>query len=360
MKLNEYWACLILLVITVVAMVMLPQMHVQVVSLLALVCMIQWLRQARLLHQVALREQRWKFALEGARHGVWDWHVPTDSVEYSDYYKQMHGFTDEDIHSDIQQFKQRIHPDDQMAVANDIAECLEQKVPFYENEHRIRCKDGSVKWVLARGKVIEWRKGQPVRMVGTHTDITGRKQMEKQIRELAHYDALTGLPNRSLFHDRVHQAFKQARRSNSGVAVIFIDLDEFKPVNDQYGHDVGDRLLQQAASRLLSTVRTSDTIARLGGDEFVALLSNVEEVSAAEVVAEKILHTMLQPYQIDGHQLTCGASIGVAMYPEHADDEKLLLINADIAMYHVKKQGGHNFCFYRHDMQSPHHVSQSE
>ncbi len=298
-------------------------------------------------------EERWKFALEGAGDGVWDWHVPTDEVIYSTRYKQIHGFSDEDIAANSEAWHNRIHPDDREKVKVDIYDCLEGRTPNYMNEHRICCKDGEVKWVLARGMVVNRDdNNKAIRMIGTHADITERKLMEEKIRQLAHYDSLTGLPNRSLFHDRLQQAIRHAKRDTLNVAVMFIDLDGFKPINDQHGHDIGDQVLIEVAQRLTGTIRTSDTVARLGGDEFVILLANVEHESAATVVADKILQALQQPFVLADKQLSLSASIGIAMYPEHADDDKLLLIRADIAMYYVKKRGKHDYIIYTSEMQN--------
>ena len=306
----------------------------------------------------ALREseERWKFALEGAGDGVWDWNVPADKAEFSRHYKEMHGFSDNDIAANTEAWQQRIHPDDRALVAADVEACLEGRTASYSNEHRIRCKDGSIKWVLARGMVVSRDdNGQPLRMIGTHTNITERKLTEDRVRHLAHYDVLTGLPNRALLTDRMHQAIAMARRDKVMLAVMFLDLDKFKPVNDTFGHDIGDLLLKEVAKRLLNSIRASDTVARIGGDEFVVLLPTIEQEQDATVVARKILHALNQTFDIASHSLHISSSIGIAVYPEHADNEKLLLINADIAMYHAKKNGRNNFRFYANDMQGMAH-----
>jgi len=302
----------------------------------------------------ALREseERWKFALEGAGDGVWDWNVQEDKVVFSDRYKEMHGFSDEDIATNEEAWAQRIHPDDRERVAADIHAYLEGRTPSYINEHRVYCKDGSLKWVLARGMVVSRdADGKPLRMIGTHADITERKSVEERVHHLAHFDVLTDLPNRSLITDRLQQALILAKRNKARMAIMFLDLDNFKPVNDNYGHEIGDLLLQEVAKRLLDCVRESDTVARIGGDEFVVLLPTIEQEQDATVVAGKILHALNQPFEIGGRTLNISSSIGIAVYPEHGDDEKLLLINADIAMYHAKKQGRNNFKFYVQGMQ---------
>lgn len=305
------------------------------------------LRLIQLTRKLRESEERWKFALEGAGDGVWDWNVPADTVIFSPRYKAMVGYTDEEIARNEDAWRQRIHPDDRTQVDSDIHDCLQGRTKTYCNEHRVLCRDGSVKWVLARGMIVSRTPdGKPLRMIGTHADITGRKVMEERMRHMAHYDPLTELPNRALITDRLQQAVIKARRDKAHMAVMFLDLDKFKPVNDNFGHDIGDLLLKQVAQRLLSSVRASDTVARIGGDEFVVLLPSIERELDATVVADKILHALKQPFGVAGHDLSISGSIGIAAYPEHGNDEKLLLINADIAMYHAKKDGRNDYRFF--------------
>lgn len=181
-------------------------------------------------------------------------------------------------------------------------------------------------------------------------DISERKENEKRIYDLAHFDTLTSLPNRTLFRDRVHQALNAAKRDKSHLAIMFIDLDKFKPVNDTYGHDVGDQVLQAVAGRLRECVRESDTISRIGGDEFVVLLPNIDETQDATLVANKILHGVSLPIELNGIHVQLSASIGIAGYPEHGTDEITLSKNADIAMYHAKNGGRNNVKLYQPEM----------
>lgn len=309
----------------------------------------RFLRTSRALRE---SEERWKFALEGAGDGVWDWNVQTDEVVFSNRYLEMYGFTGEDVAAGDRAWLQRIHPDDRQRVDEDVRAYLDGKTATYVNEHRVYCKDGSLKWVLARGMIVSRDgHGRPLRMIGTHADITDRKAAEEHIRHLAHFDALTDLPNRALITDRLQQALAKARRDKQHLAVMFLDLDEFKPVNDNLGHEVGDLLLKQVARRLQACMRESDTVARIGGDEFVVLLPQIEREQDAIVVAEKIRHALELPFELTDRKLQISSSIGVAVYPEHGSDEKLLLINADIAMYHAKKAGRNNYKLYQREMQ---------
>ena len=193
--------------------------------------------------------------------------------------------------------------------------------------------------------------GRIYALCGISTDITERKDIEEHMQHMAQYDALTHLPNRALFDDRLHQAIAGAQRNKTHLALMFIDLDKFKPVNDTYGHGVGDLLLKEVASRIQDCLRDSDTAARIGGDEFVILLPDIETAQDAGKVGEKIRFSLNQAFELAGHTLQIGSSIGVAVYPEHGSDEKLLVKSADIAMYHAKKNGRNNVKIYETGMQ---------
>jgi diguanylate cyclase (GGDEF)-like protein len=176
------------------------------------------------------------------------------------------------------------------------------------------------------------------------------KEMKQKYQHLAHHDMLTGLPNRSLFADRLQQMLAQAKRSASPGALIYLDLDKFKPVNDTLGHDIGDLVLKEIAQRLQSSVRESDTVARIGGDEFVVLLPVIETALDANIVAEKIRVALEQTFEINGNQINIGCSIGIAVYPEHGMDEISLMKNADTAMYQAKQNGRNNVQMYHQGM----------
>jgi diguanylate cyclase (GGDEF)-like protein len=177
-------------------------------------------------------------------------------------------------------------------------------------------------------------------------EIAERKQAEEQIRRMVHYDALTGLPNRVLLQDRLHQAINHAHRTHSRVAILFIDLDYFKNINDSLGHHVGDHLLQMAAVRLEMCLREQDNVARLGGDEFVLSLPLLNDSADAARVAQKALDTLAQPFMVEGHQLHVSSSIGISVYPEDGFDVETLMRTADTAMYHAKEMGRNNFQFF--------------
>ena len=188
--------------------------------------------------------------------------------------------------------------------------------------------------------------GQIMRMIGIFSDITQRKMTEEHLKHLAHHDVLTALPNRTLYLDRLGQQIRVAKREKKELAVLFVDLDRFKPVNDKYGHNVGDQVLKEIADRLADSVRSADTVSRIGGDEFTVIVGAMEQPDDAKVVAEKIRDEVCRPIEVQGvaHQL--GASIGVSLFPQDGEDADTLTGKADMAMYAAKESGRNAICYY--------------
>jgi diguanylate cyclase (GGDEF)-like protein/PAS domain S-box-containing protein len=304
--------------------------------------------------QLQISQERWKFAIEGAGDGVWDWDLQTDEAHYSKHWKEMLGYADNDVLPTNDEWKVRIHPDDRSYVAASMQAYLDGKSEIYVVEYRLRCKDESYKWILGRGMVVKRdESGKPLRMIGTHADITSRKQMEQQVHQLAFYDDLTQLPNRRLLDDRLWKAMIASKRRGVFGAVMFLDLDNFKPINDEYGHMVGDLLLIEAANRLRHCVREVDTVARFGGDEFVAIFDELsadraESEAQVGVVAGKIRTALAEPYLLtvkaDGQadmliEHHCTVSIGVALFSSQEGSPNDVLKWADAAMYQAKGAG---------------------
>jgi diguanylate cyclase (GGDEF)-like protein/PAS domain S-box-containing protein len=214
----------------------------------------------------------------------------------------------------------------------------------YEFEQEFVKKNGERVWCQVAGRILDerdWTRGS----IWVYSNVTERKKREEQVRDLAHHDALTGLPNRRLLDDRIAQAFAAARRSRERVALMLLDLDRFKPVNDTYGHEAGDSVLKTVAARLKGCVRESDTVARVGGDEFVVMLP-MRAAQDAVRVADKILAALAEPIRIADNEVQVGVSIGISVFPEDAVDKEELLKYADRAMYHVKAAGRNSYSFY--------------
>jgi diguanylate cyclase (GGDEF)-like protein/PAS domain S-box-containing protein len=221
------------------------------------------------------------------------------------------------------------------------------KLNFDETQSR---PDGSLLW-LRTNKLPLWdREGKVIGVIGTHEDITERKVAEERVQYLAYYDALTGLPNRTLLQDRLTKALASARRRKDKVALLFLDLDGFKTINDSLGHSVGDLVLKQVAERLMKWAREQDTVARVGGDEFLIVLTSVKDIPDAAVAAERLMNTMTAAYVVQGHSLGISCSLGISIFPEHGADSETLIKDADAAMYCAKENGCNNFRFFTKDM----------
>jgi len=298
-------------------------------------------RRRRALKALAAAEARWKLALNAAGDGVWDCDITNGIALLSPSAQRIL----DSEHATVSWFGSKgmaelVHPDDIDAVRTTLRDHIDGVTPDYATVHRIRMRDGSWRWIEARGTVTErGERNEPLRMIGTFSNIDARKQEEERMRRMAHEDPLTKLPNRVLLDDRMYQAILVAARDGHKVGLIYFDLDKFKPVNDTHGHAVGDRLLCMVAERVRGVLRESDTLARVGGDEFAVLLPRCAQAQDTERVAIAILACLEQPF-IDGpRELNISGSIGYAMYPDCGDDGEALLHCADLAMYDAKAHG---------------------
>ncbi len=423
-------------------------------------------------------KERMELALIGSNDGLWDWDILNNSVYFSPRWKEMLGFSDEELPNEVPSWADRIHPDDVDETWADVHKNVNGETEYYENVHRLKHKDGHWVWILDRGKVQFDENGTAIRMLGTHTDITKEKKMQlqyahqvqiieqvhdsvistdlegiivswnkgsktllgykakdmlgrhissiyleedheeleknikilkekgkhrtvirllKKSKELiyaelslsllkdekgepiglvgysqditerkiaedelhlqrrnlqhqAYHDTLTGLPNRSLFSDRLEQAVEKAKRNDTLFALFFIDLDRFKQINDSLGHAIGDELLKVVTERLKVTLRKEDTLARLGGDEFTIIMEELSHAQDASILAQKVLEVLQQPITINNHALYVSSSIGISLYPQDDTDAGNLLKYADAAMYRAKEEGRNNFQFYSAEM----------
>ncbi|GAB3428181.1 diguanylate cyclase [Massilia solisilvae] len=299
----------------------------------------------RAVKALAEAEARWKLALNAAGEGVWDWNLSTAMLNLSPRAQALLDVGVPAIPCPPDTLYPSIHPEDMGRVIRALRDHYEGRTPDFMAEHRVRQRDGRWSWILARGMLVERAPdGAPLRIIGTFANIDERKSAEEQIIHQAHHDALTGLPNRLLFGDRLQQAIRAAQREQTKLAVLYFDLDKFKPVNDTYGHAVGDVLLVEVAKRVAGTLRESDTLARLGGDEFVVLLPGCSEAVQARLVAETVLAQLNLPFVADGHVLNISGSIGFALFPDNGLDSEELLRSADVAMYSAKSTGRGRVC----------------
>lgn len=306
-------------------------------------------------------EQRLQLVLKASQLGLWDWDIKNNIVTRNERCAEMIGYKSHEIDITIKQWVSFIHPDDSEMVLQSVRDNIEGHSQTHSLEYRVRTKNGDYIWVLDQAQVVAWDANhKAIRMCGTHKDITARKQMEEQVRNYAFYDALTQLPNRRLLDDRLNKAIATSKRSGYFGALMFLDLDNFKPINDEHGHQAGDLLLIEVANRLKGCIREVDTVARIGGDEFVVILSELslsEEASISEtkLIAEKILSGLAEPYVLTITQSgykdkpvkhCCTVSIGAVVFVKDSSSQNDLMKWADAAMYKAKDEGRNLIRFY--------------
>jgi len=297
---------------------------------------------SHVLAEDALRvsQECYALAARAANDGLWDWDLVKDKMYYSPRWKSMLGFEEQEIPSRPSEWFERVHPEDVDRVRAAVASHLDGTTAHFEHEYRMLHKNGSWRWVLCRGLAVRDGRDRATRMAGSQSDVTHRKLAEEQLAHRAFYDPLTNLPNRALFIDRLRQALRRAsRRKDYLFAVLFLDIDRFKMVNDSLGHMAGDRLLVMIARRLELSLRPGDTVARLGGDEFTVLLDDIRDVTDATRVADRIQRELEMPFNVGGQELFTSASIGIALSATGYEKPEDILRDADTAMYKAKSLG---------------------
>jgi diguanylate cyclase (GGDEF)-like protein/PAS domain S-box-containing protein len=295
-------------------------------------------------HQKALdaltrSEERYALAVRAANDGLWDWDLTTDRIYLSPRWHAILGMPERSGDEDSAAWFDLVHDDDLVRLRAAIDAHLAGQTPLLQSEHRMRHVDGSWRWTLSRGLAVRDGDGRATRMAGSLSDITDRRAAELQLQHDALHDALTGLPNRALFMNRVEQVMQRATRDPGvGYAVLFLDIDRFKLVNDSLSHTVGDHLLVALAARVSNVLRPGDTVARIGGDEFTILLDGVGSEQDAAITAARLQSSFQEAFRVDGHELFVTASIGVSLTRAGMTPSELLR-NADIAMYDAKRGG---------------------
>lgn len=296
-------------------------------------------RQA-LTSSLLLSEERYALAARAANDGLWDWDLARGSVYYSDRWKEMLGFADGAIGDGPEEWLGRVHHEDRQRLLDELSSLRVGRFEKVALEHRVRVAGGSYIWALCRALAVPGGGSPAVRLVGSLTDVTERHVLEEQLRRQALYDGLTELPNRVLFMDRLSQALANAKRhSSASFAVLWLDLDNFKDLNDKKGHLAGDELLVQVAQRVRAGLRSADTAARFGGDEFAVLLGDVSE-SVLGDVSRRLLDELKAPYLVEGEEFSVSASVGVVMCAGGYDRPEDIIRDADAAMYRAKSAGG--------------------
>ena len=285
-------------------------------------------------------EVRWKLALSASGAGVWDLNLKTNRLLLSAEAQALLGIDAATVPWSMESLHGNVHPEDLGMVSAAMRAHLDGATDDFMAEYRVLRADGTTHWISERAALVSGGEpGAPRRVVGTVTEIDQRKLAEQEMRHLASHDSLTGLANRALFGDRLEQALLRAKRDENMLAVLYFDLDKFKPVNDTYGHGTGDQLLVQVSRRVRGSLRKSDTLARLGGDEFAVLLPTCASTADAMNVAANILRLLNTPFMIDGITLNISGSVGVAVHPDCGPDAARLVHCADQAMYAAKQQG---------------------
>jgi len=290
--------------------------------------------------QLAESEERYSLAARGASDALWDWDLRRGSVYFSPRWLEMLGLPLETRFNGLEDWYDRVHPEDGERLREELEQHVAVGSTQFENTHRVLHADGTYRWIQARGLAVRDTTGKALRVAGSLTDITEQKLYEHQLLHDAFHDALTGLPNRALFLNRLAHSVARARRRPAYLfAVLFLDLDRFKVVNDSLGHELGDKLLLEMAHRLQACIRPGDTAARLGGDEFTILLDDMDDPRDATAVADRIQEALKPHFELGGHEVASSVSIGIALSTTGYSRPENLIRDADTAMYNAKSAG---------------------
>ena len=295
----------------------------------------------RIESELANTRESLSLAMEATSLSLWDYDIADGVVLFDNHWADLVGGSASESFVSVGELASAVHFEDAPRLVRAIVDLFKRKQPTIQEEFRFRTPSGSWKWLRCSGKVTEWDvNGRAKRAIGTNLDISDRKAAEEEVQRWAFLDRLTNLPNRRLLEDRLYQEIAVAQRERRRLGLLYIDLDRFKPINDEFGHEMGDWLLQAVAQRMRSCLRDGDTVARMGGDEFVVLLPHLDDINGAVGVAQKIRIELERPFiPPSGITLAISASIGIAAYSDHAVNAGDLLRCGDAAMYCAKKAG---------------------
>lgn len=332
-----FWIAIVVLLVSLAGTLFQPNRVFTVFLVLALVC-ISWLAYAEWDAHKSTR-RAYDMAMLAAHDGFWEWDPITKALHVGTRLLEILGYQ-EDFLPDTNAWLKLVHPDDVASYNTAVSRHLKGETAFFYCEYRVLAHDGRYRWVGSRGLAVRDHNGRAYQMVGSVTDITERRNHQEDMEFLAQHDALTGLPNRLLFSQHLSDAISQARVTSSRIAVLFIDLDRFKNINDTLGHRAGDQLLQVVAMRLKQQMPAGCQLYRQGGDEFIVLMNPVTEANAAINTAQLLKEQFTAPFSGGETDFFTSASIGISLYPEDAGDGETLLRHADTAMYEAKGAGG--------------------
>lgn len=293
-------------------------------------------------------EQRYELIISASLDGIYDWDIENNDMYRSKNWKRMMDYDIEDETLDLYgAWESLIHHEDKERVLNELDRYLNREIDEFVIEYRVKKRNGMYIWILDNGIAVWDRDGKPIRMAGTLKNIEDRKRWEEEIYSMAYYDPLTNLPNRILFEEKLNYALEDAKENLRKGAVFFIDLDNFKNINDTLGHEFGDSLIVKVGDELQSCIGEQGIVTRFGGDEFLIMQSEINSSDDSVELANKILNMFNKPWIIREHQIYTTASIGIAVFPEDGTDVNEILKNADTAMYKAKGSGKNKFQFFQ-------------
>jgi polar amino acid transport system substrate-binding protein len=310
----------------------------------------QYFEYVRNQSELRTSEERYRIAMETANDGLWDWDIQKNVCFISQKWQERLSLPSNLIENHFEVWLGKIHPDDEGKIRQLVKNYLEEKVDKYDVEYRLMDNHGKYIWVLSKSKLIKDKDGTIIRMVGAHTDITERKEYEEKIYKMAYFDGLTNLPNRSFLIEKLDAAIKNTVEWNRKGALFFLDIDNFKQINDTLGHDIGDQLLQAVGKKIDEYLGSDFITARLGGDEFVILKEVISSSGEVEKTAEKIMKLFNDKWKLENNEMAVTMSMGSTVFPDDGMDVQKILKNADTAMYCAKDAGKNTYKFFEESM----------
>jgi diguanylate cyclase (GGDEF)-like protein/PAS domain S-box-containing protein len=297
------------------------------------------LERAQMSQALSEVQERFALAVRGSNDGVWEWILETGEMHFSRRWRELLGYGVDDLSNSVNEWFDRVHPDDIEGLRADINAHLAGEKPYHENEHRIRSSDETYRWVISRA-VAQRQNGRPVRMAGSLTDTSDFRLREEKLREESRQDPLTGLPRREPFLEELDRAVKMAQSDEKySFTVLMVDVDRFRWLADSIGHQSADGMLAILARRLLACVRPGDTVARFGGDKFSVLLENLDEVGTASDIANRIRMSVHEPFDVDGQTVYTTVSIGLTTSKRAYDDVDEVISDVAAAANKAKERG---------------------